>query len=235
MLSSGRRSDALLPLKDDLPTRIAPWVTVMLIAANVGVFIRLLLLPVPLREQTVLELALVPHDLTHPGAGGAVLVGHGILTLFTSMFVHGGWMHLLGNMLYLWIFGNNVEDLMGHGRFLGFYLIAGLAGAGLQIAVGPETRVPMIGASGAIAGVLGAYLVLFPTARVSTLIVFVFFVRIVEVPALIVLGVWLLIQLLNAGAMGPGGVAWFAHLGGFLAGLILVAIFRRRRVRQSLY
>jgi membrane associated rhomboid family serine protease len=235
VLSSRRRSPALLPLKDDLPTRIVPWVTVMLIVANVGLFVRLLLLPPPLREETVLGLALVPHDLTHPGAGGAQLFGHSILTLFTSMFVHGGVMHLLGNMLYLWIFGNNVEDLMGHFRFLSFYLISGLAGAALQIAVGPEARVPMIGASGAIAGVLGAYLVLFPAARVSTLIILVFFIRIVEVPALIVLGVWLLIQLLNAGSMGPGGVAWFAHLGGFLAGLLLVALFRRRRVRQSLY
>jgi membrane associated rhomboid family serine protease len=235
VLSSVWRTPALLPLKDDLPTRLVPWVTLLLIAANAGVFIRLLLLPAPLREETVLALALVPHDLTHPGAGGVALLGHGLMTLFTSMFVHGGWMHLLGNMLYLWIFGNNVEDLMGHMRFIVFYLIAGLSGAALQIAVGPEARVPMIGASGAIAGVLGAYLVLFPAARVSTLIILVFYVRIVEVPALIVLGVWLLMQLLNAGAMGPGGVAWFAHLGGFLAGLLLVAIFRRRRVRQSLY
>jgi membrane associated rhomboid family serine protease len=235
VLSSARRKSALLPLKDDLPTSLVPWVTVLLIAANVGIFLRLLLLPPPVREEAVLALALVPHDLTHPGPGGAALLGHGVMTLFTSMFVHGGVLHLLGNMLYLWIFGNNVEDLMGHARFLVFYLIAGLAGAGLQIAVGPEARVPMIGASGAIAGILGAYLVLFPTARVSTLIILVFYVRIMEVPALIVLGVWLLIQLLNAGSMGPGGVAWFAHLGGFLAGLILVALFRRRRVRQSLY
>lgn len=235
MLSSPGRTRALLPLKDDLPTRTVPWVTLTLLVANIGLFVRLLFLPPPLREETVLALALVPHDLTHPGSGGAALFGHGVLTLFTSMFVHGGFMHLLGNMLYLWIFGNNVEDLMGHARFLAFYLIAGLCGAGLQIAVGPEARVPMIGASGAIAGVLGAYLVLFPAARVSTLIILVFYVRIVEVPALIVLGVWLLIQLLNAGAMGPGGVAWFAHLGGFLAGLLLVALFRRRRVRQSLY
>jgi rhomboid family protein len=157
------------------------------------------------------------------------------MTLVTSMFLHGGWLHVLGNMLYLWIFGNNVEDVMGHVRFIVFYLVCGLAAAAAQIAVDPSSQVPMIGASGAVAGVLGAYLVMFPAARVHVLVFLIFFIRIVEVPALIVLGFWLLIQLIAAAQMAPGGVAWFAHLGGFLAGLVLIVPFRRRRIRTSLY
>jgi membrane associated rhomboid family serine protease len=147
------------------------------------------------------------------------------------MFVHAGWIHLLGNVLYLWIFGDDVEEMLGHGRFALFFLICGLVAAGSQIAAQPQSRAPMVGASGAIAGILGAYLVLFPTSRVHTFV----FVRIVPLPALIVLGFWLLIQLISAGPGGGGGVAWFAHLGGFVAGVLLVAPFRVRRPRQALF
>jgi membrane associated rhomboid family serine protease len=138
-------------------------------------------------------------------------------------------------MIYLWIFGNNVEDSMGHARFLLFYVLCGLAASFAQIAVAPDSRVPMIGASGAISGILGGYLVLFPAARVLTLVFVVFFVRLVPIPAVIVLGFWFLIQLVNAGQIAPGGVAWFAHIGGFITGLALIAPFRRRRPRYSLF
>jgi len=226
---------AVIPLKDDNPTRTVPFVTVSIIAVNVAVFVRGLFLPQATQQALLMRLALIPHDLTQPVAGRIDLLAYNLLTLLTSMFVHGGWLHLLGNMLYLWIFGNNIEDVLGHARYLLFYLLCGLSGAAAQIAVDPASRVPMIGASGAIAGVLGAYLVTFPAARVSTLIFVLFFARLVEVPALIVLGFWLLIQLMNAGRSGPAGVAWFAHLGGFLAGLVLVVLLRRRRVPHSLY
>ena len=209
--------------------------TIGLIALNVALFMRLLLLPAGQQQETVLRLALVPHDLTTVPPGRPDLLAYNLMTMVTSMFLHAGWLHLISNMLYLWIFGNNIEDIMGHARFVLFYLLSGLAGATAQILVNPSSAVPMVGASGAIAGILGAYLVMFPAARVHTLIFLVVYIRVMEIPALIVLGVWLLIQLINASQMGPGGVAWFAHLGGFLAGLVLIVPFRRRRIRQSLY
>ena len=225
----------MIPIRDDVPTKSFPLVTIVLMVINVGVFVRLMLLPSGASEETVLRLAVIPYELTHVPAGRLDVLGYNILTLVTSMFLHGSLLHLGGNLLYLWIFGNNIEDVMGRVRFLIFYILCGLAGALAQIAVRPASQVPMIGASGAIAGILGAYLVMFPAARVQTLFFFIFFARIVPVPALIVLGSWLLVQLVNAGNMGPGGVAWFAHLGGFLAGLLLIVPFRVRRVSQSLY
>jgi membrane associated rhomboid family serine protease len=158
------------------------------------------------------------------------------LTIFTSMFVHGGLFHVAGNMLYLWIFGNNVEDAMGKLRFLVFYLLCGVAAALAQYVADPASRVPMVGASGAISGALGAYLVLFPGARVWTLVVFGFFWRLVPVPALIVLGFWIVVQVLNGlltfgqafGGGEGGGVAFLAHVGGFVAGMALVFVFRRQ-------
>jgi len=225
----------MIPLKDDNPTRIIPFVTIAFIVTNIAVFVWQLILPGEHGARAVLRLALVPADLTgHAGPDAPALLHTGT-TLLTHMFLHGGVMHILGNMVYLWIFGNNVEDLMGHGRFLIFYLICGLAAAMSQIAVFPRSTVPMVGASGAVSGVLAAYLILFPAARVLTLIFVFVFVRIVAVPAVIVLGLWFLIQLLNAGQMRGAGVAWFAHIGGFVAGLLLVALFRRRRPRGSLF
>jgi membrane associated rhomboid family serine protease len=157
------------------------------------------------------------------------------------MFLHGSPLHVAGNMLYLWIFGDNVEDTLGHGRFLLFYLLSGVAAAAAQTITSPSSTIPMIGASGAVSGVLGAYLLLFPYATILTLMIFGFFVRTVHIPAAIVLGFWIVLQLINgwltvsASAMGrgeSGGVAWFAHIGGFLAGMLLLLLFRPRQSRR---
>ena len=155
------------------------------------------------------------------------------VTLFTSMFVYAGFFHVAGNMLYLWIFGNNVEDSMGKIRFTLFYLLCGLGAALAQIAVSPASRVPMVGASGAISGVLSAYLLLFPQARVLTLIPLGFFTQLAEIPAVIVLGFWIVVQVFNGLLtfnFAGGGVAWFAHVGGFVVGMVLVGLFKRRGV-----
>ena len=225
----------MIPLKDDTTRRTLPVATLLLVALNLAAFVRLLLLPAAAREEWVLRLALIPADLVRAASPRADALAWNALTLLTSMFVHAGWLHLLGNMLYLWIFGPNIEEAVGHGRFVAFYLLSGLAAAAAQIAAAPASRIPMVGASGAIAGVLGAYLVLHPTARVSTLLFLVVWARVVELPALILLGLWLLIQLIQAAPSGAGGVAWFAHLGGFLAGLVLVVPFRRKRSKDALY
>jgi rhomboid family protein len=225
----------MFPLKDDNPTRTFPFVTIALIVVNATVFLYELILPPTLREGFILNMGVVPYEITQVRPMSADLVLYNGLTLLTAMFLHGGLMHLVGNMLYLWIFGNNVEDVMGHVRFVLFYVLCGLTASLTQIVASPLSRVPMIGASGAISGVLGAYLVMFPAARVLTLIFFFFFARVVPIPAVIVLGFWFLIQLASAGKAAAGGVAWFAHIGGFVAGLVLIAVFRRRRPRQSLY
>src|SRR5574337_38499 len=234
----------MLPLKDDIPTRTVPFVTIGLIALNVLVFLYQLSLELgddPAARQAaqalVFEFGLTPCRLAvlceAPGDFPSPVV-----TIFSSMFMHGGLFHIFGNMLYLWIFGNNVEDTLGHGRFLGFYLASGVAAALTQTLIGPSSTIPMIGASGAVSGVLGAYLLLFPRASVLTLLVFGFFIRIVRIPALIVLGFWIVVQFLNglitfgasaAGGEPQGGVAFFAHIGGFLAGMVLLRVLRLRR------
>jgi membrane associated rhomboid family serine protease len=194
-------------------------VTIALVGVNAAVFLhQQALAPAPF-EQFVRTWGLVPAQFS-------------VLAVFTSMFLHGGWMHVLGNMLYLWIFGDNVEDRMGHGRFLAFYLLCGVAAAMLQVAFSPGSSVPMVGASGAIAGVLGAYLVMFPHSRILTLVPIFVFVQIIEVPALYFLGFWFLLQLFGGvGSLGRtadvGGVAFWAHAGGFLAGVVAVWFFRR--------
>ena len=156
-----------------------------------------------------------------------------LATIFTSMFLHGGWMHLLGNMLYLWIFGNNIEDAMGHTRFIVFYLLCGVIAVFTHALPNADSAIPMIGASGAISGVLGAYLLLYPHARVLVLIWLGFFITTVRLPAVIVLGLWFGFQLLSSAIADPrtGGVAWGAHIGGFVAGLALIGIFKRKGVR----
>jgi membrane associated rhomboid family serine protease len=157
------------------------------------------------------------------------------LTVFTSMFLHGGWMHIIGNMLYLWIFGRNVEDSVGHFKFIIFYLLCGVAAAAAQVAIAPDSTVPMIGASGAISGVLGAYLLLFPRARVLVLFPIWIFWRLFYVPALLLLVIWFGMQLLSGlavlGTDTNGGVAFWAHVGGFIAGMLLIPIFKKRSVR----
>lgn len=224
----------MIPLRDNIPSRRRPVVTYALIAANV--FVYLFLQPGLQTRQGILFLhlwGLVPADLL----GAAPLVRHPVpvsWTVITSMFVHGGLFHILGNMWYLWLFGDNVEDAMGRGRFLVFYLLSGVAAAAAQVFVGPSSRVPMVGASGAISGVLGGYLLLYPHARILTLIPMGFFLPLLEIPAVIVLGFWIVVQVFNGFVTFTwqgGGVAWFAHVGGFVAGMLLVRLFRGRRPR----
>ena len=216
----------MIPLRDNIPSYRTPIVTVGLIAANILVYVGQLILPPQEAVQFIYLYGLIPLEIS----GGDLLVPHPIplyATVFTSMFVHGGLFHLGGNMLYLWIFGDNVEDRIGRLKFLVFYLLSGLAAAAAQIWTDPASKIPMVGASGAISGVLGAYLFLFPHARVLTLIPLGFFYRLVEVPALIILGFWIIVQVLNGvGTLGVqvGGVAWFAHIGGFVAGLGMVVL-----------
>jgi membrane associated rhomboid family serine protease len=226
----------VIPLKDDNPTRSVPFVTVVLILANTVVFVYQLLLPPEASKTLIAGLGLTPALLTEAILHDPGRLGHAGVTLLTAMFLHGGILHVALNMLYLWIFGNNIEDVMGHGRFVLFYLGCGLIASLTQVAAAPHSRIPMIGASGAISGVLGAYLVMFPVARVLTLVFLIFFVRVVSFPAVIVLGFWFLLQLISAGQMSSGGgVAVLAHIGGFVTGLVLIPAFRRRRSRQSLY
>ncbi len=225
----------MIPLKDDNPTRTVPFVTLALIAANSLVFLWELTLTPDRQKEAILSLAVVPSELSRIGSLGSGALLYNVMTLVTAMFLHGSLLHVAGNMLYLWIFGNNIEDAMGHGRFALFYLLCGLTASFTQVAAFPGSSAPMIGASGAIAGVLGAYLVLFPTARVLTLFYLIVFVRVVPVPAVIILGIWFLLQLVSAGEITPGGVAWFAHIGGFVAGLALIVPFRRQRPRHRLY
>lgn len=223
----------MLPLKDDNPTERVPVVSYAVLGLCVAVFLWQASLPEDQARAAVYALGMIP----------AVLFGEARLppevalipapaTLVSSMFLHGGWMHLLGNMLYLWIFADNVEDAMGHGRFVAFYVLSGLAAAFAQAALDPGSQVPMVGASGAISGVLGAYLVLHPRAHVLVLIPLGILTQLVRLPALIVLALWFGLQLLQQAAApaGGGGVAFMAHIGGFVAGMALVPLFRRRGV-----
>jgi membrane associated rhomboid family serine protease len=222
----------MIPLKDNIPTRHLPVVTVCLIALNAYVFVKGFLLGPWASQRVIMYYGLIPCGLS----GHCEIVGRAFsaeVTILTSMFVHGGFFHFAGNMLYLWIFGNNVEDSMGKLRFVVFYLLCGVAAALAQTAVNPASRIPMVGASGAVSGVLGGYLLLFPHARVLTLIPLGFFTQLAEIPALIVLGFWILVQVVNGILtfnFDGGGVAWFAHLGGAVAGMALIGIFKRRFV-----
>jgi membrane associated rhomboid family serine protease len=224
----------MIPLHDDNPSATPPVLTVVLIAACVLVFFWQLSLG-PQLERMIYALGVIPAVLL----GGLALPAEVALvappaTVFTSMFLHGGWMHLIGNMLYLWIFGNNIEDAMGHARFIVFYLLCGIAAALAQALPDPQSQIPMIGASGAISGVLGAYLLLYPHARVLVAIPIGFYLHTVRIKAGWVLGFWFVLQLINsmasAGQEG-GGVAWGAHIGGFVAGMALLPLFKRRGVR----
>ena len=224
----------LLPLRDDNPTSSFPFVTIGMILANGLIFFHQITLDFAASQRFIYQWGAIPYQITH---GEVLRVTPSIplpLTIFSSMFLHGGFLHIFGNMLYLWIFGNNIEDSLGHFRFFLFYLMCGLFAGVAQIVSGPDSTVPMIGASGAIAGVLGAYLILFPGARILTLVFIIIFVKVIRIPALIVLGFWFFIQLLGVGGGADTNVAFLAHIGGFIAGLILVKIFqppasRRRR------
>lgn len=220
----------MIPLKDDNPTHSLPVITVGIIVVNCLVFIYQLTLSSEGLETFLFHYGAIPGRLVHPNLADRIPVPSlpFSLTIFSSMFLHGGLIHLAGNMLYLWIFGNNVEDYLGHIKFAGFYLISGFLAAFIHTLTDLDSLVPMIGASGAIAGILGAYLVLFPRANISTLFIFIIFFKVIKVPAVLILGLWFLIQLVNAGTVG-GSVAWYAHVGGFLSGVIFIRFFGRRR------
>jgi membrane associated rhomboid family serine protease len=240
----------VIPLKDSIPTERFPWLTIALIVANVVVYFGLQgggILSGP-DQQIVIEYGAIPYEITHPGyecfafPGEDGLTcdngGHGQpatwVTILTSMFMHGGLLHLGGNMLFLWVFGNNIEDSMGKVRFVAFYLLGGLVAVLAQTGIDPDAAIPTIGASGAVAAVLGGYALLYPRARIVTLIFIIIFFTIVELPALLVLGAWFVLQAINGvgdvatPAAGGGGVAYFAHIGGFLFGLIAVKLFANR-------
>ncbi|MGE0625725.1 MAG: rhomboid family intramembrane serine protease [Pseudomonadales bacterium] len=222
----------MIPLRDDNPSERRPLVTIGLLVAVTLVFLWQLSLGPRAGEAMVYTLGLIPGSLVgqHELPPELALVPP-MVTVFTSMFLHGGWMHLLGNMLYLWIFGDNVEDAMGRARFLLFYLLCGVAAALAQALPDPHSTIPMIGASGAISGVLGAYLLLFPRARVLVLIPIGFLLYTVRWPASLVLIGWFLLQLVsNAFSTDGAGVAFRAHLGGFAAGMALVFFFKRSHV-----
>ncbi len=220
----------MFPLRDNVPSRRFPVVTLVIVVVNVLLFLFEVMLG---QNATALteSFGVVPARLIGNWYSPVVL-----FTLFSSMYLHGGWVHLIGNMWYLWIFGDNVEDRMGRLGYFIFYTLCGIAAALIQVAVAPRSEIPIIGASGAIAGVLGAYLLLYPTARVSTLVPVFYFIRIIWLPAILVLGGWFLVQLLNGLAtlnvqMMTGGVAFWAHIGGFVAGMALLPIFRRRNTQ----
>jgi membrane associated rhomboid family serine protease len=247
----------LIPLKDDIPTRRFPILTVAIVALNVAMFFLFqggVFGSEERFDERVAEYGAIPYEISHPDrqcdlvSGQVVCEGQeGVqgqapeglaptwLTLLTSMFMHGGLLHLGFNMLFLWVFGNNIEDSMGRARFAAFYLLGGLAAIGLQTLVEPDAAVPTIGASGAVAAVLGGYALLYPRARVVTLVIIVFFITVIQLPALVVLGLWILLQLAAGAAelgspvgAGGGGVAYFAHIGGFAFGLLAIRLFANR-------
>jgi len=233
----------MIPLRDNIPSRTVPFVNYLLIALNTLVFLfELKIASIPIGgghsalDGFIYNFGIVPERLF----GAFFSQAH---TIFTSMFIHGGWMHFLGNMLYLYIFGDNVEDNFGHVKYFFVYILCGVAAAGLQSFISPASQLPTVGASGAIAGVLGAYVILYPRARIQTLIFFIFIIRIIEIPALFYLGFWFVIQAMSgtmtlassaaAGGQEIGGVAFWAHVGGFIAGIIFVQLLvRRRRARM---
>jgi len=221
----------MIPLRDSQPSYSTPFVTAGLIGANVLVFLY--------------QLTLDSYTLNHlVAAYGVVPARLELSTLVTSMFLHGGWLHLIGNMWFLWIYGDNVEDILGPAKYLLFYLACGVAAALVHVAFNPESRIPTIGASGAIAGVMGAYMVKFPHSRIVTLVPVFFFLTLIEIPASIILVYWFVIQIFSGvgslaySTASQGGVAWFAHAGGFLAGMLLVGALRPRpryRRREDLH
>jgi rhomboid family protein len=212
----------MIPLRDVIPSRTTPYITVTIILLNAIGWLYEVSMPHEELNAFLIQYGVVPAYFVWP-------------TLITSMFLHGSWSHVIGNMWYLWIFGDNVEDRVGHGRFIVFYLLCGIVAALGQVAVDPQSMLPTIGASGAIAGVMGAYFVLYPHSRVLTLIPWIF-IQIVELPAIMLLGFWFLMQLLDAGAVAVtastqgGGVAFAAHVVGFVVGMGGIFVFRRREL-----
>jgi membrane associated rhomboid family serine protease len=247
----------VFPIKDNIPTRRFPFLTVAIIAINIAVFIGFT--GITPDDEKVVDYGAIPYEITHPGKecdiaradvpltaseqiaceGQPGVSGEPsdqpptLITIFTAMFMHGGILHIAGNMLFLWVFGNNIEDSMGRVRFIAFYLGGGIAALLAQTAIDPDSAIPTIGASGAVAAVLGGYAILYPRARVITVVLIILFFTILELPALLVLGLWFLLQLLYGAIdltqpVQGGGVAYFAHIGGFLFGLVLIKLFANR-------
>jgi membrane associated rhomboid family serine protease len=246
----------VFPLRDENPTIGRPVVTIALILANVvaWLYVEGAGFSPHLLGEAVCRFGMIPAEVTGQTGGytgaeysagmpACMFGGLTVSAIFTSMFMHGGWLHLIGNMWFLWLFGNNIEDVMGHARFLVFYLIVGLTAALAHIASAPGSVVPTVGASGAISGVMGAYLILYPRVRIQTLFVFIIFLRVIAVPAWLVLIMWFALQVLTGYAtpVDTGGVAVWAHVGGFVAGVLLVKLFvnpslvaaRRERMIQN--
>ncbi|HMI31389.1 MAG TPA: rhomboid family intramembrane serine protease [Candidatus Limnocylindrales bacterium] len=223
----------MIPLRDRNPSGIFPAVTLVVILINVFVFLYEVQLG-PAVGAFLKRYALIPAEVTGSLRYGSVNFTDTLSPFLTSMFLHGGWLHLITNMWFLWIFGDNIEDTLGSFRYIIFYILCGLGAALTHFLIQPGSTLPVLGASGAIAGVLGAYAVLFPGARVVTLVPIFFFLQIIELPALVVLGLWFVLQILSGSidAASPmrGGTAWWAHIGGFLAGIILIFVLRPRRV-----
>jgi len=230
----------MFPLKDENPTELLPFVTFLIIVVNVAVW---LLVQGSGSGQVFLEslcqYGAIPGEVTGTipagsyvdlGPGATCRVGGlGAGSVLTSMFMHGGWMHLIGNMWFLWVFGNNIEDSMGHVRYLVFYLLTGVLASAAHIVTDPGSAIPTVGASGAISGIMGAYIVLYPKVRVLTLVI----IRVIPLPAWVMLAYWFILQVLGGGAAmaeGGGGVAFWAHVGGFVAGVVLVKLFEKRKL-----
>lgn len=217
----------MIPLKDDIPSRTFPFVNILLIIVNLAVFTYEFSLG-RAQDQFIYTYGVIPAQLVAEGFTAEQLV-----RLTTVMFLHGGWFHVLSNMLYLWIFGDNVEDRMGHFKYLVFYLLTGYIATIAHVLYAPLSKVPLIGASGAVAGVLGAYLILYPRAKVLTLVFIFIFIQIIPIPAVVFLGIWFVLQILSGTASTSGqtaqSVAFWAHIGGFTAGMLLVKFFARRK------
>ncbi|MGQ9631785.1 MAG: rhomboid family intramembrane serine protease [bacterium] len=230
----------MIPLKDNIPSRTYPVVTIGLIVVNSLAWFYELSLG-PYLNKFLAVWGMVPAKYFYLGRVESAAFSDRYLPILTSMFLHGGWLHVIGNMFYLWIFGDNVEDRMGHVKFFVFYLLCGVASSFAHIYTNASSPVPTIGASGAVAGVMGAYFLLYPRARVITLVPVFFFIQFVEVPAIFFLGFWVLMQFLNGLISLPmrsgayGGIAWWAHVGGFAAGMALAPILKRRRRYIDIY
>lgn len=221
----------MFPIRDNVPVKTIPFVNFGLIAANGWVFFRELSMGPKALDKFIFKYGLVPLHYARPELLDKIGLKAYLTPFFSSMFLHGGWMHVLSNMWVLFIFGDNIEDRLGHLRYLVFYLLSGLAAAAAQVWFSWGSPVPTVGASGAIAGVMGAFFILYPFARVATLIpIFFFYFRVIDIPAVVFLGVWLWIQISSGlGPAGAGGIAWWAHIGGFLSGIALLAFMGGRR------
>jgi membrane associated rhomboid family serine protease len=226
----------VFPLRDDNPTELFPLFTVGFILAclTVWVWVQGAGLSPEVLSTSVCTLGAIPTEIVGSRAGGGPCPLGGLTwqALVTSMFLHGSWMHVIGNVWFLWIFGNNVEDSMGRLRFVVFYLLTGVLAASAHVWLNPDSPVPMVGASGAISAIMGAYVVLYPKARIDTLFFFIIFIRVIPLPAWMILGYWLLLQIASTASMPAtgGGVAYAAHIGGFLAGALLIPLFRNRKL-----